>query len=623
MPIPSVITDLSATAASNSPSGSDSPIDGDNFLRALSAFIRQNYDTLTATIAAGLTAAQLASTSTAAPGASLIGYLPSGTSAQGRTVQSRLNDLVSVFNYMTPAQIADVRAGTLLVDVTAEIQAAITDVGNGSLFFPDGAYKISALLTSALNATPVLWGNGYAKCQIFQYSATLGCIKFNSVNPGGGIRGMTLASSTGGAVPGSSGVGLHMLACGNNFIVRDLLITNFDTGMRVEGSNGEHVENVTIRYFTNFGIDLPAAADQLEGRYKDVQISNIGFSTPNASIGLSIKGSGGHFFKDFDILACGQSVVIAPSGGHSVTYCSFYDVLADTSINDGWVIDGTNGTVVGCEMDGCWGAFSTNGSGLVTKGSGLISLQWVGGRLRENGTYGWDHQGGTNVSVTNAHIAQNSKLTTLTYYGVRVAANVGDWQLLNCMVGNFGSGLGTQQLHGISVAAGTSANFQICNNIFTNPGSGGLNVVNGSTVSSWVVQGNLPIQTNAVNQNRSMVFSGASVGTVAAGVTRYLGSAGQQAAEGDSYFVSGRPCVATQFIAQVDTAPGAAQSFTYTVRLNSTNTAMTGVITGAASFQVVLQIPFSISAADTVSIQLTTTAGAALARHRWVLNTDY
>lgn len=44
MPIPTTIDDLSATIGSNSPSGSDTPTDGDNFLRAHAAFIRQLYD---------------------------------------------------------------------------------------------------------------------------------------------------------------------------------------------------------------------------------------------------------------------------------------------------------------------------------------------------------------------------------------------------------------------------------------------------------------------------------------------------------------------------------------------------------------------------------------------------
>ena len=41
MPIPSSIADLSTTASLNSPSGSDSPTEGDNYIRALSAIIKQ------------------------------------------------------------------------------------------------------------------------------------------------------------------------------------------------------------------------------------------------------------------------------------------------------------------------------------------------------------------------------------------------------------------------------------------------------------------------------------------------------------------------------------------------------------------------------------------------------
>lgn len=51
MPVPSVITDLSTVAASNSPAGSDAVFpDLDNYIRALSAFIAQNY-TLKANLA--------------------------------------------------------------------------------------------------------------------------------------------------------------------------------------------------------------------------------------------------------------------------------------------------------------------------------------------------------------------------------------------------------------------------------------------------------------------------------------------------------------------------------------------------------------------------------------------
>jgi len=43
MAIPTLITELSTTAASNPPAGSESPTDGDNHLRAAYSFIAKNY----------------------------------------------------------------------------------------------------------------------------------------------------------------------------------------------------------------------------------------------------------------------------------------------------------------------------------------------------------------------------------------------------------------------------------------------------------------------------------------------------------------------------------------------------------------------------------------------------
>lgn len=53
MPVPSSIDDLSTTAASNSPTGSETPTEGDNYLRTLSAFIAALRDKLDGTSATG------------------------------------------------------------------------------------------------------------------------------------------------------------------------------------------------------------------------------------------------------------------------------------------------------------------------------------------------------------------------------------------------------------------------------------------------------------------------------------------------------------------------------------------------------------------------------------------
>ena len=80
MPIPTLITDLSTTASSNSPAGSDSPATLDDIQRAHASFIAQLRD-------GKADEADL----TAATGASLVGYQPTGGIAT--TVQSALRQL--------------------------------------------------------------------------------------------------------------------------------------------------------------------------------------------------------------------------------------------------------------------------------------------------------------------------------------------------------------------------------------------------------------------------------------------------------------------------------------------------------------------------------------------------
>ena len=101
----------------------------------------------------------LADTSNAALGDAMVGYKGSGTSATSRTVHDRFIDLsVNVMDYMTPAQIADIRAGTALVDVTAAVLAANTEAGSsGTLRIPSGTYLIAGDL--ALTAR-ISWEGG-------------------------------------------------------------------------------------------------------------------------------------------------------------------------------------------------------------------------------------------------------------------------------------------------------------------------------------------------------------------------------------------------------------------------------------------------------------------------------
>jgi hypothetical protein len=80
-------------------------------------------------------------------GAGMIGYLPAGTSAVTTTVQTKLRESVSVFDFMPSDQIAYIQAGNTASQnsavVTAAIQAAINSFVStgGVLYAPKGTYK--------------------------------------------------------------------------------------------------------------------------------------------------------------------------------------------------------------------------------------------------------------------------------------------------------------------------------------------------------------------------------------------------------------------------------------------------------------------------------------------------
>jgi hypothetical protein len=84
-------------------------------------------------------------------------FTPAGAGAVARSVQAKERDIVSVFDWFTPAQIADVQSGTGVptLDVTAAIQAALDaapdssggTIGSGGfeIHFPYGVYGITGI----------------------------------------------------------------------------------------------------------------------------------------------------------------------------------------------------------------------------------------------------------------------------------------------------------------------------------------------------------------------------------------------------------------------------------------------------------------------------------------------
>lgn len=146
-------------------------------------------------------------------GSSLIGHFGGGATVI-RTAQSKLRDVVCVFDYMTQAQINDVKAGTLLLDVSLAILNAIADIqanGGGILYFPPGKYRISQNLNVNWNASlerfepagkVVLRGAGSSMTAFMDYRtsvATGACVNYDFSSSGeAGIDSHILSTWTGG-----------------------------------------------------------------------------------------------------------------------------------------------------------------------------------------------------------------------------------------------------------------------------------------------------------------------------------------------------------------------------------------------------------------------------------------
>lgn len=103
--------------------------------------------------------------------ADLVSFNAAGTGAVARTAQAKLRDVVSAFDFMTSAEIADVKAGTQLLDVSQALQNAIDYAcytGKCALHIPAGVYKITKTLQVGYGTTGgSVTGNGFVSANIY------------------------------------------------------------------------------------------------------------------------------------------------------------------------------------------------------------------------------------------------------------------------------------------------------------------------------------------------------------------------------------------------------------------------------------------------------------------------
>jgi hypothetical protein len=143
MPIPTSISDLSTTAASNSPQGSESPTEGDNYIRALSSIIKTQ-DNVRAQFQT-----DVADTTSASNGDALIGvkYVTSNSAALNLHSYIEDDGAYNVMGFIAEGLKSAIRDNTSTTDLDTQIQNALTAAqadNRPGLRFPRGRFNINA-----------------------------------------------------------------------------------------------------------------------------------------------------------------------------------------------------------------------------------------------------------------------------------------------------------------------------------------------------------------------------------------------------------------------------------------------------------------------------------------------
>lgn len=360
-----------------------------------------------------------------------------------------------------------------------------TVLNNGTypitLYYPgssgSGCYKFTTNMVAPQGRTVFVYGDGPENTQFLQTSTSKDMWDFNHTNnstlwTAGGVHDASIKAGSScyapGVVPGtiySSGTAVS-IQNGNNAVSLDnVFFAGWAVGLNLD-QTWQGMFSRLWGYDLGVGIKVGCNTSYPQGagnHFSNILFTNNGLDPTDASTAIGFEDcSGGQYLTDDEFDGFFNGFLAQPqSSGQAIEGMSLTHVLADTSIGDGFVFDGTNGVISATNGVNLWGSFN-NSSGVRIKGTGSnvtgLALQ---GQFRENGLYGIDDSAAVNVSIgSGSQITGNGRLN-LTLVSAGTGCQAGDYV----------------QLQGGTLAAGNNATVIL------------LQLVNGSgAVTQWQVQ---------------------------------------------------------------------------------------------------------------------------------------
>lgn len=352
----------------------------------------------------------LADTVNAANGDALVGVLQPFTGATAQTQHRKNQDLITAFDFMTGAQIADVQARTLSVDVTGALQAAAAT--GKSFWLPDGSYKITGTINLNSNQT-VFMSAGVVVRQYTPNTTIFNALQTDNtwvIGNGAVLYGDgTSWSNTWTGNSGHNDIGVALQGCTRSGIA-GVAFKNFAaSAIRLWGGKRLRVVNFSIEGTNTYSTPLPVGSNFQNGIYMrddatygacdkivitDGDISgtaqgilreNYGSTAANLGTvyaGLNIHDiPGQHGFYLQTGAASGSGIVLSNIGGSGV---KFQSADANQAIN-GCAFTGVTGKVIGTSLFeiNCTGTGSTNDVFLQGAADQAVNGLSVSGTVRD------------------------------------------------------------------------------------------------------------------------------------------------------------------------------------------------------------------------------------------------
>lgn len=256
---------------------------------------------------------------------SAVTFIQSGTGSKSRSLESRGRDTISVFDFMTAAQIAAVQTNTYSEAVgsqtsgaviTAACQAALTAAAGRTCLFPAGVYRITSTLS--YNPTPStilggfagagirIVGEGMLRTFFDNRVANAPMIDIDSANHGGSYQASMAARLEHFCIynvtsPANS-VGIRMLNAYE--VVMDHLYIKGMTSHGIEMKNGLYIDdgwnmcvlrNMWIDTCAGWGIKADGSAGRNEGSF--TYLEQVFFQTNGTASAAATPPSGGMIWK--------------------------------------------------------------------------------------------------------------------------------------------------------------------------------------------------------------------------------------------------------------------------------------------------------------------------------------